>query len=1032
MKQNEIILNKMEDSNGSKPFMVTSSLTFQVNTPSFYNQPKKFASVAPPRPKGPIASTATVGRVGEIPPPPSSLSEDFPPPPPPVDAELPAPPPECQLTPPASEAPPPAFPPPPPVAEDLPLPAPPEDVSFVPSDSSPAHPPPPPPPPPPPAPPLNEPGIGVSLQKQTSFDRQLDSLTDMLSEMETRRPFNPKASSQLSSGLSPKPPAPPPTAPKPSLSFLPPPELQDRPPPAPWAEELRARTTLRQGGPSTASAPASGAPLGKGPAAAPKTSFIPSQPASNFSPKPANNNISSAGQRGVNLAPKVTSHISFPPPPAAPPGPPPPPANAPAPAPAPAFSNTKAIISINQEKTSPSPASPQPKPAPSPTSTPSPYGNTMAGPTPPKAAQPKGSGAGAPPTGVPLSMREVEELERMTKDFIKDMDNRAPVICSAPTEVCGKCGEALSRSQPAVRAMDKLFHSHCFCCITCHRPLQGMQFYDRDGTPECEECYVNSLAVCSRCGERITDRVLKAVGQCFHAHCFRCTACSCTLEGSPFITDDNNNPYCVNDYHRRFSPLCVSCNEPIVPDPGSEETLRVVALEKNFHLKCYRCELGGWPVRGNWVQPDFNSTLATLMSQYNTFPFFNVYVGPDRNGSKNYIQIDQPDFHFPTDWNNNTNKSKFNSQALRPFFASCKELLSLLNISSCTQHCGLYLSLSSNLVTMTAPLSYRLHQNHLYDLTTIQELQELAPAIDWLSCLQAMFHPVRVKMSDFVLLHNQPYIIYMSQTLIKWRCTHENMGSSPLHMYMIMNLLQTLMPALHPRFMQIMKNFSAATDNEDEDVPHWRHCVLQTVKGFDTKISHLIKDRHAGEKAENLISDIYNSLKTKIATLNWQNNDTQHLLLNKVGKTFELLNCDQHKNIIIKSGRDPGNVRPDITHQSLLMLMDSPLNRAGLLQVYIHTGKNALIEINPQTRIPRTFPRFCGLMVQLLHKLSVRAADGPQRLLRMIKNPVSDHLPAGCPRYAMSFKAGDSVCPRTLVPKDGPAVVVIGAFAHGA
>lgn len=27
-----------------------------------------------------------------------------------------------------------------------------------------------------------------------------------------------------------------------------------------------------------------------------------------------------------------------------------------------------------------------------------------------------------------------------------------------------------------------------------------------------------------------------------------------------------------------------------------------------------------------------------------------------------FPQIDQPDFHFPTDWNNNTNKSKFNSQ----------------------------------------------------------------------------------------------------------------------------------------------------------------------------------------------------------------------------------------------------------------------------------------------------------------------------------------------------------------------------------
>ncbi|XP_056142764.1 ribosomal RNA small subunit methyltransferase NEP1 [Lampris incognitus] len=151
----------------------------------------------------------------------------------------------------------------------------------------------------------------------------------------------------------------------------------------------------------------------------------------------------------------------------------------------------------------------------------------------------------------------------------------------------------------------------------------------------------------------------------------------------------------------------------------------------------------------------------------------------------------------------------------------------------------------------------------------------------------------------------------------------------------------------------------------------------------------------------------------------------------KVGKTFELLNCDQHKSVIIKNGRDPGKIRPDITHQSLLMLMDSPLNRAGLLQVYIHTERNALIEINPQTRIPRTFNRFCGLMVQLLHKLSVRAADGPQRLLRMIKNPVSDHLPPGCPRITTSFSAGEAVCPRTVVPADGPAAVVIGAFAHG-
>jgi rRNA small subunit pseudouridine methyltransferase Nep1 len=54
----------------------------------------------------------------------------------------------------------------------------------------------------------------------------------------------------------------------------------------------------------------------------------------------------------------------------------------------------------------------------------------------------------------------------------------------------------------------------------------------------------------------------------------------------------------------------------------------------------------------------------------------------------------------------------------------------------------------------------------------------------------------------------------------------------------------------------------------------------------------------------------------------------------KIGKVYELLNCDKHKNYLLKYKRDPNsNARPDITHQCLLMLLDSPLNRAGLLQV---------------------------------------------------------------------------------------------------
>ncbi len=133
---------------------------------------------------------------------------------------------------------------------------------------------------------------------------------------------------------------------------------------------------------------------------------------------------------------------------------------------------------------------------------------------------------------------------------------------------------------------------------------------------------------------------------------------------------------------------------------------------------------------------------------------------------------------------------------------------------------------------------------------------------------------------------------------------------------------------------------------------------------------------------------------------------------------IELCNCylySEHKGILLKHKKEPSEYRPDIVHQvrfncvhvllyrlsgcfgrihtkhkydqALLTLLDSPLNKAGLLQIYIHTNtvcnclcqrdltfqltshtrpcsalQNIVIEVNPHIRIPRTFARFCGLM----------------------------------------------------------------------
>jgi len=46
----------------------------------------------------------------------------------------------------------------------------------------------------------------------------------------------------------------------------------------------------------------------------------------------------------------------------------------------------------------------------------------------------------------------------------------------------------------------------------------------------------------------------------------------------------------------------------------------------------------------------------------------------------------------------------------------------------------------------------------------------------------------------------------------------------------------------------------------------------------------------------------------------------------------------------------------------MLTILDSPLNKAGFVKLYIHTDDNVLIDINSATKIPRTYKRFSFLM----------------------------------------------------------------------
>ncbi|PRQ55473.1 putative tRNA (pseudouridine(54)-N(1))-methyltransferase [Rosa chinensis] len=159
------------------------------------------------------------------------------------------------------------------------------------------------------------------------------------------------------------------------------------------------------------------------------------------------------------------------------------------------------------------------------------------------------------------------------------------------------------------------------------------------------------------------------------------------------------------------------------------------------------------------------------------------------------------------------------------------------------------------------------------------------------------------------------------------------------------------------------------------------------------------------------------------------------LEIGKVGKTEQLLNSDDHANFLKKKGKNPAHYRPDILHQALLMVLDSPINKAGRLRcVYVKTEDGKLIEIKPYVRIPRTFKRFSGVMLQLLQKLSISAVGKREKLMRMIKNPVTQYLPVNSRKAGLSYSSEKLVSIQKYVAaaeNNMDLVFVVGAMAHG-
>jgi rRNA small subunit pseudouridine methyltransferase Nep1 len=109
----------------------------------------------------------------------------------------------------------------------------------------------------------------------------------------------------------------------------------------------------------------------------------------------------------------------------------------------------------------------------------------------------------------------------------------------------------------------------------------------------------------------------------------------------------------------------------------------------------------------------------------------------------------------------------------------------------------------------------------------------------------------------------------------------------------------------------------------------------------------------------------------------------RHTSLKKIrnsGKkpTEILLDRTLHHFAILSSNlkQDYKRARPDISHIILLNALATPLFKINQLKVFVHTINNQVIKIKDNVRIPKSYARYEGLILDLIKNKKIVSKDG--------------------------------------------------------
>ncbi|XP_040110999.1 actin-binding LIM protein 1 isoform X20 [Oryx dammah] len=174
-----------------------------------------------------------------------------------------------------------------------------------------------------------------------------------------------------------------------------------------------------------------------------------------------------------------------------------------------------------------------------------------------------------------------------------------------PVIHCHKCGEPCKGE--VLRVQTNHFHIKCFTCKVCGCDLAQGGFFIKNGEYLCTLDYQRMYGTrCHGCGEFVEGEVVTALGKTYHPNCFACTICKrpfppgdrVTFNGRDCLCQLCAQPMSSSPKEAFCSGNCAGCGRDI------KNGQALLALEKQWHLGCFKCKSCGKVLTGEYISKD--------------------------------------------------------------------------------------------------------------------------------------------------------------------------------------------------------------------------------------------------------------------------------------------------------------------------------------------------------------------------------------------------------------------------------------------